>query len=273
MIAGSYSPQDQLPENLIKMKNRITQVIATLLPGRSVAASFAVVSLLAVQAQAAILASYEFTGLSYSATTTAPDLNAGDLEIGALGDEFGVYGTDHGISSGTTMPSTPPASPSVPTHYITGVVTTTTQVAAITANDYVSFGISPASGFKINLQSFTVDFTVNGNTSGTNTGSIFLRSSVDGFASDVGNIGALTYFGNNLANNPYNRHTVDLSTFADVEGAITFRLYVYQTGKGGNVTRFDNLTLNGDVTAVPEPSTGAVAAFGMLLLLNRRRRV
>ena len=229
-------------------------------------------SLLAMQAHGAILASYEFTGTSLDATTAHPDLIASALAVGVDGTELGVFANNqgHGISGGTVIANTSPASASAPTFYVVGTNTTTTAAGSVTANDFVHFTINVANGLQGTLSSLTFDYTTNGNTSGTNTSTFFLRSSVDGYTNDIGSSASVSYFSNNLLNNPYLRHTVDLSSFSPVEDDITFRLYIYQTGGTGNVTRFDNLTLNGDV--IPEPATCVLAGLGLFAALGRRRR-
>jgi hypothetical protein len=35
--------------------------------------------------------------------------------------------------------------------------------------------------------------------------------------------------------------------------------------------KFDNLSINGDVSAVPEPSSALLAGFGLLAIIRRRR--
>ena len=39
----------------------------------------------------------------------------------------------------------------------------------------------------------------------------------------------------------------------------------------GNHTAIDNLSINGDVSAVPEPSSALLAGFGLLAIIRRRR--
>ena len=66
------------------------------------------------------------------------------------------------------------------------------------------------------------------------------------------------------------------SAFQDLTGDITFRLYAYEsveldTNQGA---RWDDVVLNGDVVAVPEPGTYALLAscLGLTWVMLRRRR-
>jgi hypothetical protein len=73
----------------------------------------------------------------------------------------------------------------------------------------------------------------------------------------------------------WNNFTVDLSG-ADFQGKseVTLRLYVYDDlNQGSSYLRFDSISLDGTVTAIPEPATCALAMSVALAGLVLRRRV
>lgn len=141
---------------------------------------------------------------------------------------------------------------------------------ALAGDDYLEWSIEPGSGAKYSLDSvqikiFRVDsFFVQG----PNT--FHLRSSLDGFASDIGAPLIVPFTTLNS--------TVDLSTIPalqDATGSVTFRLYGYGTdgtdGWGGIGRQSGNdLIFEGSI--VPEPGTLVLLASGALALGIRRRR-
>ena len=130
-------------------------------------------------------------------------------------------------------------------------------------DDYYSFSITPGASAELDFTQFTFDiYKVSGGASVTGR----LYSSIDAFTAELGNgtISALT---------TWETKTIDLSGLAPVTAATEFRLYLETGGTfGPNGVKLDNLTLDGDVTVVPEPSTTALLGLGGLALILRRRQ-
>ena len=108
---------------------------------------------------------------------------------------------------------------------------------------------------------------------------LVLRSSVDGFTSNLGTQVSLT--------NSYNTYSFDLSSLAPQTGQVQFRLYglnadssivFFIAGNSTNVAGGGFVALNGDITAAPTASTleprGIVSliAVGALGAASLRRR-
>ncbi|MGC3959852.1 MAG: PEP-CTERM sorting domain-containing protein [Verrucomicrobiota bacterium] len=74
--------------------------------------------------------------------------------------------------------------------------------------------------------------------------------------------------------NAQNGSLVTLNSSYDLLSApVTFRFYGWNAEGGGGTFSIDNVTFNGSVTAVPEPSAMAiVGGFGMLGLFMAARR-
>lgn len=141
--------------------------------------------------------------------------------------------------------------------------------SGITLGDYTTFTLTPSAGFTLDFD--TITYTYQSYGEATNGGYLFfLRSSADGFASDLATDSANT--GGGLI-------TFDASSLTGVASATEFRIYASApTGTGGN-RWFDlagsdtdpaqGIIVNG--TAVPEVSSVLLSGFAGLLLLRRRR--
>lgn len=142
--------------------------------------------------------------------------------------------------------------------------------AAITANDYMTFSVTPENGESFDLESFTfLGYRGSNGTRAAQNWSLF--SSVGGFATSTDNIGT----GTNASG--WNNQIVTLGDeFNNVSTTTEFRLYIYGTSGGptNSQTIFDKVIVNGVAIAVPEPSTLALlgAGLGLLAATGRRRK-
>ena len=127
---------------------------------------------------------------------------------------------------------------------------------------YFEFTLTPATG-----QTATVT-SVSFGARATSTGptSYAIRSSQDGFATNL-----LT---SSLANDASWRSTGSQSVTLTFTEATTFRLYGSGASSGSGTLRVDDFTIEGSMSAVPEPSTYALLAGSAALLgtwWHRRR--
>lgn len=113
---------------------------------------------------------------------------------------------------------------------------------ALNANAYLQFGLSPASGYYLVLNSVTMIIrrSNTGSPQGAGPNNWILRSSLDGYTTDLAT-GSMTY--------NYATFTVSLpAAFQSLSSSVTFRLYGYNTtiNSGGN-SRFvyDNISVQG----------------------------
>lgn len=107
--------------------------------------------------------------------------------------------------------------------------------ASIDLNDYFYFTITPSSGYKVDL----TNFVYTGQASGSGPSSFAVRSSIDGYAS---NIGSPTVSGT----------TIDLSgaSYQNLTSAVTFRLYGWASTGGAGTYSVNSFEFNGTVSAV-----------------------
>jgi hypothetical protein len=137
----------------------------------------------------------------------------------------------------------------------------TTLAESITGNDFFQFIMTPNANTSINLTSF--DFRWD--RSGTGPDSVALRSSLDGFAADLGQVTGMVSGGAATTTD----RTINLA-LNNITTGVTFRLYGFNatnsTGTGGFDTNANapNVILNGSITAVPEPSS--VAMLGLIVM-------
>jgi hypothetical protein len=173
------------------------------------------------------------------------------------------------------------------------------------STQYLSFTLTPASGYALNLTDFKIDLAASGGTTPStyaaapNRAGSFnfgwnLRSSLDGYASNIGTtLQIASQLGtNSLIDTPFYKHTLLLTapSFQNIGSAVTFRLYPYVVsttlfsngsfpsaaaptqlpGAYTGVARFDNLELNGAIVAIPEPLTASVLVTLAGVCLLRR---
>jgi hypothetical protein len=217
-------------------------------------AALAGLALTAGSASAAVIAQYDFTGAAVTSSDSEPNSTAQD---------FAATGADLGFSvSGNNAFARSQA------------LAGTDEAAAIANVAYMSFTVSTTAGNKLDLTSLTYTSIHNATNAGapdTNaTMNFFVRSSIDSYAATVGSVFSETW------DSTTPNRTIDLSgaAFQNLTSPVTFRLYVYEsveldTNQGA---RWDDVVLNGNVNAIPEPSAIALLGLGGLALLRRRRK-
>ena len=149
----------------------------------------------------------------------------------------------------------------------------TSLPTAITANDFFTFTLSPASGYRFVFQSFSVHLATSATMFATN---VRLQASINGSAfvhvDTVNNFGNTTFITQNFD------LTFGNSNAAVQSGAsVMLRVLVYDSeGTAGNYTAFDNITVTATLQAIPEPGTVGLLALGSAAaagaILRRRKR-
>jgi hypothetical protein len=129
-------------------------------------------------------------------------------------------------------------------------------------NDYFTFTITASPGYQIDFSGFTF----NGQRINSGPSSLVLRSSLDGYTS---NIDAVVTTSTSAAN-----HTINLSAYQDITDAITFRLYGYNATNnfGQGQYSVNSYEFDGTVGAVPEPQSLALVGVGSLMMVGYLRR-
>jgi MYXO-CTERM domain-containing protein len=227
-------------------------------------------TLLAAGTCAMIAASGAQAGMVYwnMGTASSTSNNIGNLTVGDL---------TQGNNNGTTTMITTSSSSSVYTFDLNGTSTTASGTSNAGAAARIGSLVTGASGsayFQFTLTAgtgYSGSLTAIGfGTRSTSTGpaSFTLRSSADGYASDLATATGST--------TTWSYKTASLATAASLaEGTtVTFRLYGY-AGVGSNNAntanwRIDDLTLTATTAAVPAP--GAIALLGVAGLVGSRRR-
>ncbi|MFM6632773.1 MAG: PEP-CTERM sorting domain-containing protein [Microcystis panniformis] len=146
--------------------------------------------------------------------------------------------------------------------------------STVDTNQYVEFAVQPGAGFQIGF----TNLQLNANMDDTQL-DLVLRSSVDGFTSNLGTQVSLT--------TSFNTYSFDLSSLAPQTGPVQFRLYglnasglnvLFIANNSANVAGGGFVALNGDITPTPTVSTpepsGIVSliAVGALGAASLRRR-
>lgn len=144
---------------------------------------------------------------------------------------------------------------------------------AIANSDYFEWSLSPLAGTTFSVTSaYYAIFR-----SSTGPSNFTLRSSFDGYASDLWAV-------SNLSSTAQQNYTIDLSGAAGLQGlsaAVTFRLYGYLNTAVAGTARIEDegagapatadLIMNG--LAIPEPGTMALMGLGLIGLACLRRKL
>lgn len=152
-----------------------------------------------------------------------------------------------------------------------------TEGGAITSGTYFTFTLNPDEGYTLDITSFSSSiFTQtlsSANPQTAYTVNFFLRSSVDNYAS---NLATGSKFSPAVAANVGQTTTpvaFDASlNLTNLDSSVTFRIYAYvatDTPTEFQTLRLDNVTFNGTVSVIPEPSAAAlmvVAGLGGVVL-------
>lgn len=197
-------------------------------------------------AHATIIVQYTFPGSSFSPTATAANTTATPVnDTGSSAD----------LEPGSTLPNS---------IFLEQLILSTTPAAAVANNQFFQFTTTPTPGFELDLTSLTFDA---GRGGGSTPRGFVLRSSLDGFASDIAT-GTIPTVQPTLT--PF---SIDLSgiSFQGITSALTFRIYGFTPSAPLVGVFYDDLTLNGTVVsaqAVSEPGTLTMVGMGLLGLLG-----
>jgi hypothetical protein len=130
--------------------------------------------------------------------------------------------------------------------------TETSSEAAITANDYYTFTVTPTSGSALTLTSIDFGTFTSGN-SLNRPKNFFVRSSASG-STDLLSWSVL----DNLLTDRFVPLSDFGTTFQDLTSAVTFQLYGWNGGSGrwalANSSAEGGIVIKGTVSAVPEPA-------------------
>ncbi len=227
---------------------------------------------LVTPAHAAVLVSYTFAGLvatddaPYAAATVDPNAVAGGFTPATdLGSNGNWNSTQNGIDTATGNPA-----PSYGQKAIAASIGVD-QATAFANGTYFSFTFDPSSGYEADLTTLTFDILTVG-TSGGRT-NFYLSSSESGFATPIGSVTTSYSSGATFQTISFGLSGAEFQNVADT---VEFRVYLWwDTGTGtssGSASRFDNVTLNGTVSAIPEPGSTLLFGVGLTALLFRGRR-
>ena len=173
---------------------------------------------------------FDFIGLAGTETTATSNFNNANLTTSTISRGAGLTASGNGDRFNATSWAV------------------TSIANAVSGNDYMEFTITPNSGYQFDVSSIVIQWQ----RSGTGNTAISLRSSVDGYASDLGGIKTVT-------DNTSTQTFTFTFTQANSSSAVTYRLYSYAeatagTGGPGDGTGND-IVVNGTVTSTAADTT------------------
>ena len=145
-------------------------------------------------------------------------------------------------------------------------------------DDYFGFTISASDTLtSISLDSLTFDWGIGENSSSKTDANFGYRvfASIDGGAFNSIASGSVTTDINQGQWISLPSANIDLSGLPTTknQGDIEFRIQTFSSSiDGGSINAFQNFAINGDVVAVPEPSSAALCGIGTLAFIMRRRK-
>ncbi|MCB0755585.1 MAG: lamin tail domain-containing protein [Flavobacteriales bacterium] len=175
---------------------------------------------------------FEFNGLAGSEATASSNSNDPNLGVSTISRGSGLTASGNGNRFNATSWAT------------------TSIATAVSGNDYMEFTITPNAGYGFAVTSIAVNFQ----RSGTGTRELALRSSVDGYTSNIG-----TNF-NITDNTNVQTHTFTVAQ-STLSSAVTYRFYGWAEatgGSGGFEGTGDDIVVNGTVV-----STGGSPAISV----------
>ncbi|MGN6643643.1 MAG: Calx-beta domain-containing protein, partial [Verrucomicrobiota bacterium] len=130
--------------------------------------------------------------------------------------------------------------------YINSAVTTSNQTGAIANDDYFAFTLTPTIGHSLTLTNLELSAVYSVTASSGVKASLFVRSSLDNYASDVAS-NSFSFV------NPYTVMSIPLgAAFTQVPSNITFRVYAFDdTDTAGDGLRIDDIFVRGSIDALP----------------------
>jgi hypothetical protein len=184
-----------------------------------------------------VLVRYIFTDANSIGSTfsLAPQVYATNVSASAIAAAAGI-----GVGNSGTAVSPPNAG------YINSTVTTSNQTEAIANNDYFSLTLTPTIGHSLTLTNLELSAVYSVTASLGVNASIFVRSSLDDYTSDVAS-NSFSFV------TPYTEMSIPLdASFTQVPSNITFRVYVFDdTDATGDGLRIDDIFVRGSIDALP----------------------
>jgi hypothetical protein len=184
-----------------------------------------------------VLVRYIFTDANSTVSTfsLAAQVYSTNVSATAIAAAAGI-----GVGNSGTALSPPNAG------YINSTVTTSNQTEAIANDDYFSFTLTPTIGNSLTLTNLELSAIYSVVNSLGVEASIFVRSSLDNYASDVAS-NSFSFL------NPYTKMSIPLgAAFTQIPSNITFRVYVFDdTDTTGDGLRIDNIFVRGSPDALP----------------------
>lgn len=214
----------------------------------------------ASDAQAAVLVGWNFDSFAVGSTPAGPI----DPDVSATGVIFGGLARGAGLSGYWARSGTSTSNLTTVMRFVNGVAART-ESQAFSRDVYAEFSLAPAPGYKLNLLNFSMDAY----SPGTIARNFFVEYSTDNWVDTrVRLIPATATTGDGT----FVQGDLNLT---DVTTPVQFRIYGFaplDSSSANRALQYDNIFVNGTVTAIPEPTSASLVCLGVVGLLLRRHR-
>ena len=203
-----------------------------------------------------IVADYSFSGGSLESSSSDTNSTASNITIGPglpAGDNFGIiFGSTYYYEV---------KSDDLPT----------TESSAVSGSDYITFTVTPLNSESLDYTNLFFDIVASvNNITPPFVGDISVRSSVDGFASDIITSGSISQDSGEGEEGVSGAISLPAQS-----GPVSFNFYFFDNqSSSSSYVGITDIQLTATETPVPEPSTWAdmVLSAGLLLLAAHARR-
>lgn len=139
------------------------------------------------------------------------------------------------------------------------------EATTVAAEDYMTFTVTPATGYELDLTSLSFEFSLSRDNTSPDIvypadNSVFVRSSVDGFATTIPSSTGTRTLATSGSTYPTTALTIAPSltgsAYQSIKTTVEFRIYIYDDQTTSQlISRIDDVQLTGDVDKILAPGT------------------
>jgi hypothetical protein len=205
---------------------------------------------------------------TWAASTTGTGVTASVLDAAPLIKQY--VPAESGQTRGSVISST--GGNPAPGMFIRSTLTSSTLADAVSNGSYLTITVQATSGLDaLKITEFKFDYALQKSDGGNLNGTATLRSSADGFTSNLGTT-TLQQTTNNTFAWSVNTYAITAPALQNITGPVEFRLYFHDDRSDyPSIHRLDNFIVRGELIPIPEPAGLSLMGLASVLLLRRSK--